>query len=399
VRVIVNAECTYLTRAGIGHHTSELLGALRARTDPDAIGEYPSGAFVPVVRFFNHHHDRYQQAAERPGVLARAEALTRGGYLGALKLARNVLVPNPLARCARRGAYDLYHEPNFLAHPCDLPTVVTVHDLSVLLHPEWHPARRVAKFRREFERTLRQARHLLTVSAAMRDEIVSALGWPAERVTVTYNGRRPFLRPLSAAECAPTLLRLGLSPGYLLHVGTVEPRKNIGMLLKAHAGLPPALRQRHPLVLVGGSGWSANDLENELEAHARDGSVRRLGYCADEDLSALYSSARALVFPTLYEGFGMPTVEMLACGGAVLASTASAVAETVGGAAHLIDPHDQDAWRDALLRACTDEHWLNELRVGAVEAARPFTWDRCAAQTLEAYRTVLGSLNEVKRAA
>ncbi len=397
MRVIVNAECTYLPRTGVGHHTGELLGALRARVGADAIGEYPSGSFVPMVRFFNRHYERYQRAAERPGALAKAEALARRGYLGALKVVRNVIVPNPLARCARRG-FDLYHEPNFLAHPCDLPTVVTVHDLSVLLHPEWHPARRVEKYRREFERSLRQACHLVTVSAAVKAEIVRELGWPENRITVTYNGRRPFLRPLSPAERAPTLLRLGLHPGYFLHVGTIEPRKNIGTLLKAHAGLPLALRQRHPLILVGGSGWRANDLEAELEARQRDGTVRRLGYCADEDLAALYSAARALVFPTLYEGFGMPTVEMLACGGAVLASTASAVAETVGPHAHLIDPHDEVGWRDAMRCAC-DDGWLNDLRRGAVEAARPFTWDRCAEQTLEGYRKALGRNEEAKRAA
>src|SRR5262245_55210406 len=98
VRVIVNAECTYLPRAGVGHHTSELLGALRARTGPDAIGEYPSGVFVPMVQFFNDHYEQYQRAAERPGAMARVEALTRRGYLGALKVARNLIVPNPLAR-------------------------------------------------------------------------------------------------------------------------------------------------------------------------------------------------------------------------------------------------------------------------------------------------------------
>jgi alpha-1,3-rhamnosyl/mannosyltransferase len=390
VRVIVNAECTYHTRTGVGHHTSELIRALRSRAG-DAIGEYPSGAFVPMVRFFNNHNERYQWAAERPGALARVEALARRGYLGALRVARNVLVPNPLARCARQGGYDLYHEPNFLAHPCDLPTVVTVHDLSVLLHPEWHPARRVEKYRREFDRTMRQACHLLTVSKAVKSEIVQHLGWRADRVTVTYNGRRPFLGPLSAAECGPVLRELGLEPGYLLHVGTVEPRKNLGLLLAAHAGLPADVRTRHPLVLVGGRGWRANELESELAARARDGTVRRVGYCPDGALGALYSSARALVFPTLYEGFGMPTVEMLACGGAVLASTAGAVAETVGGTAHLIDPHDEGGWRDAMLRVCTDGDWWHALRVGAEAAAGPFTWEACADATLAAYRHALGT--------
>ena len=397
MRVIVNAECTYLTRAGVGHHTGELLAALRATTAPGTVGEYPSGRYVPMVRFFNRHYERYQRAVERGGAIAKAEALARRGYLGALKVARNVIVPNPLNRCAR--GFDLYHEPNFLAHPCDLPTVVTVHDLSVLSHPEWHPAARVEQYRREFERTLRQACHLFTVSAAMKDEIVRELGWPSERVSVTYNGRRPSLRPLPPAACAPALRKLGLSPGYVLHVGTIEPRKNLPLLVRAHDALPAAVRRRHPLVLVGGSGWNAAGLEGELRARQGEGTVRRLGYVADADLAAVYSSARVLAFPTLYEGFGMPTVEMLACGGAVLASTAPAVAEVVGGAAHLVDPHDEPGWRDALLRACTDRDWVDELRSGAEAAARPFTWERTARQAVSGYRKALGQQVAAERAA
>ena len=158
-RYLVNAECTYLTRTSASGTTRRRTGsrAVRDLRGGDLIGEYPSGAFVPMVRFFNRHYERYLSAAERPGALARAEALVRRGYLGALRALRMLVVRNPLARCARRGGYDLYHEPNFLAHPCDLPTVVTVHDLSVLLHPEWHPVRRVEKFRQEFDRTLQQA--------------------------------------------------------------------------------------------------------------------------------------------------------------------------------------------------------------------------------------------------
>ena len=127
--------------------------------------------------------------------------------------------------------------------------------------------------------------------------------------------------------------------------------------------------------------------------------MRRLGYCPDDALAALYSSARALVFPTLYEGFGMPTIEMMACGGAVLASTADAVAETVGTRAHLLDPHDEAGWRDAMLRICTDDDWLKILKAGAEDVARPFTWERCADETLAAYRKALGHEADVKRAA
>jgi alpha-1,3-rhamnosyl/mannosyltransferase len=118
--------------------------------------------------------------------------------------------------------------------------------------------------------------------------------------------------------------------------------------------------------------------------------VRRRGYVAHQHKAALYNGARALAFPSLYEGFGLPPVEMLACGGAVLASTAGAVAETAGAAAHLIDPHDEDGWRAALLRVCTDDEWWQSLRRNAVAAVRPYTWENCARATLGVYRKVCG---------
>jgi alpha-1,3-rhamnosyl/mannosyltransferase len=392
--------CTFGTRSGIGHHTDELVRALRARIAPEALSVYPQGAAAVALRFWGRHVQRYLVRRQRPGVLAWIEAVARRSYLAAIRRTGSLLAPDPFTYALGRKRYDLYHEPNFLAYPCDLPTVVTVHDLSVLLHPEWHPARRVAEFARAFDRTLQRACHLLTVSESVKREIVEHLGWPPERVTVTYNGRRPFLRPLAPDEYEPIVQKFGLVPGYFLHVGTVEPRKNLAMLLEAHTALPAAVRRKHPLVVVGGVGWQSNDLENELSARRHDGTVRRVGYCPDEVLAAMYSAARALVFPTFYEGFGMPTVEMMACGGAVLASTAPAVAETVGGTAHLIDPHDTDGWRAAMLRACTDHEWWMALRRGAEEAARPFTWDACARSTLDAYQRALGKVDVgTKRAA
>ncbi len=399
MRVIVNTMCTLGTRSGIGHHTSELVRALQARAEPGAIGTYPGGAFLPGNRLLVQQAERYLRCRERGGFVARVEGFARRGFMAALRRGGRLLVRNPLDYCARRGGYQLYHEPNTLAGPCSVPLVVTVHDLTVLLHPEWHPPRRVAEYAWQFEDSLKRACHILAVSEFTKREVVRHLGWPADKVTVAYNGRRPFLRPLSAEECAPVLRQLKLEPGYLLHVGTVEPRKNLALLLKAHAGLPPDVRRRHPLVLVGGRGWQANDLEAELADRAKGGTVRRLGYVPDESLAALYSAARALVFPTLYEGFGMPTVEMMACGGAVLASTAGAVAETVGGTAHLIDPRDEPGWRDAMLRVCTDDHWWQSLRAGAEETARPFTWAACADATLGAYRRALGEETSGKRAA
>jgi alpha-1,3-rhamnosyl/mannosyltransferase len=186
------------------------------------------------------------------------------------------------------------------------------------------------------------------------------------------------------------LRRLGLPPQYLLYLGTIEPRKNVLMLLRAYCALPDQLRSRWPLLLVGGWGWNAGDVADYLHREARHRGVVHLGYVAEEHLAFLYNGARALVYPSLYEGFGLPPVEMMACGGAVLASTAGALVETVGRRAHLVSPDDVGGWRDGMQRVVEEHEWWQSLRRGVTAVARPYTWDRCAADTLAVYRSLCG---------
>jgi alpha-1,3-rhamnosyl/mannosyltransferase len=246
----------------------------------------------------------------------------------------------------------------------------------------------VALHEREFRASLGRCAHFLAISETGRQEIIRHLGIAPERVTRTYMGIRRGLRPLPREVVQVTLRDLGLPPRYLLYLGTLEPRKNVLTLLRAYCRLPEAVRASCPLVLVGGWGWNAGDLRTYLNEVARHRHVLHLGYVADEHLAAVYNGAVALAFPTYYEGFGLPPIEMLACGGAVIASTAGAIAETVGGQAHLVDPRDEGGWHDALLRVATDEEWRTQLQQGAEAAARSYTWDRCAADTLAVYRSV-----------
>jgi alpha-1,3-rhamnosyl/mannosyltransferase len=290
----------------------------------------------------------------------------------------------------RHGRFDVYHEPNFLPQSSDLPTVATFHDLSVLLHPEWHPADRVRHFERQLRRGLAQCAHVLAISDAARQEILRTFGLGRRQVTRTYMGVRPGLGPLPETTVRLELGQRRLQPRYLLYVGTIEPRKNVLTLLRAYCALPAALRRRHPLLLAGAWGWNAGAESAYFNTTARHRGVLQLGYVPDEDLPILYNGARALVYPSLYEGFGLPPVEMLACGGAVLASTAPALVETVGGQAHLTEPLNLDGWHRALLRVCTDEDWWQSLRRGAIEKAQPYTWESCAADTLRVYRAMAG---------
>jgi alpha-1,3-rhamnosyl/mannosyltransferase len=272
--------------------------------------------------------------------------------------------------------------------------VATLHDLSVLRHPQWHPADRVAFHEQHFGPVIDRCVHFLTVSEFTRQEVIRTLNVAPERVTRTYNGIRPWLRQLPGMEVAQVLRELGLPSSFLLYLGTLEPRKNILMLLEAYCSLPAAQRERCPLLLVGSWGWNTKAIADYFHKDARHKGVMHLGYVREKHLPAVYCAARALVFPSWYEGFGLPPLEMMACGGAVLASTAEALVETVGAKAHLIDPADKDGWRAAIARVIQDDDWQASLRQGVEAVARPYTWDRCAAETLEVYRRLCGQ-NEI----
>ena len=384
-------------KSGVGYYTQELRRALCRLAGEELIYSFPTRWLIRRQdwmyarhKWLNGQSRRCVELSQRPGLLALLEKAFRGRLAAGVWAVFPPHAPSPFQKAIRKSGATLYHEPNFVPHDLGMPTVLSVHDLSALRFPEWHPPERVRYFERGFHAGLQFANRLIAISEFGKQEIVKHLGWPAERVSVTYMGVRPGLHPLEGEELARGLRRLKLDPDYLLHVGTLEPRKNLMTLLRAYCALPGAVREKHPLVLAGGPGWNAEDIHSYIRDHAKSKNIRWLGYVKDELSGALYSGARALAFPTHYEGFGMPTIEMMACGGAVLASTAGAVAETVGGQAHLLDPKDEAGWRDAMLRVCTDRDWWLSLRRGAEDVARRYTWDACAEQTLTAYRLTLG---------
>lgn len=382
MRVLVNELTAIRQKAGVGHYIAELLTALRGVADDgDEVQTYPGTMVRAGMAGWNKARTFLGRVKISPGgrVFKRKPRLN---FLG------RRLISLHFRAFAGLHSFDVYHEPNHIPLPCARPTVATVHDLSVLLHPEWHPADRVAYYERHFEAGLSRCAHVLAGSEFTRQELARHFHVPLTRITPSYYGVRRGLRPMSAAEVAPIRLRLGLPEKFLLHVGTLEPRKNLLMLMRAYVGLPRSVRERCPLVLAGGWGWNVESLGRYYEDVARHHEVRRLGYLADEDLAAVYNAASALVFPSHYEGFGLPPLEMIASGGAVLASTAGAVVETVGGFAELLDPTDQEAWRLGMLRLIEDEEWRRSLVARASAFVCPYSWERCAAVTWQVYRKV-----------
>jgi alpha-1,3-rhamnosyl/mannosyltransferase len=388
MRVVVNRQPTLGPRTGIGHYAAELLHALADQAGPEEIHVYPTGWLWRMHARLAGPAPGAGAASAKPGLLRRL--VSAPTIRGTLRTLFQPIKFRLFQRACRRERYDLYHEPNILPMPCDVPTIATLHDLSAIAHPEWHPADRVKQYQHHLDRALAQCTHILTGSDHTRQEIIDELGVPAERVTRVYHGIREGLAPLPAEQVAAGLRALGLPPSYLLHVGTLEPRKNLQLLLRAYCDLPDAVRARCPLLLVGKWGWNTAALAEQLDGEAKNRGVLHLGYLAEEHLPLLYNGARALVYPTLYEGFGLPPLEMMACGGAVLASTAGAVAEVVGPCGRLLDPNDVAAWRDAMRHVIEDDEWRRELCQGGCEWAAPFTWQQCARNTLRMYRAVMG---------
>lgn len=268
-----------------------------------------------------------------------------------------------------------------LAHPA---SVVTVHDLGYLSFPEAHTARRRLELHLTTRWSLRAARRVIAISHATRADLLRRYGADPARVAVVHHGLGGGFRPVEdPAAVAAAMARHGLTAPYFLYVGTVQPRKNLGRLIEAFAaatagaGGPP-----HTLAIAGRRGWLSDTIERRAAELGAAGRVRMLGYLPDADLPALLSGATAFLFPSLYEGFGMPVLEAMACGAPVLTSTTSSLPEVAGDAALLVDPADTAAIAAAIGRLAADAALRAELRARGLARAASFTWERCARETL-----------------
>jgi glycosyltransferase involved in cell wall biosynthesis len=299
------------------------------------------------------------------------------------------LLESTFRRACSSRDFDVYHEPNVIPVDSPLPTITTIHDLSVLLHPEWHPKSRIRWYEQGLPASLRQTAHFIAISEFTRRQIIEHLGVAPDKVTSIHLAARPEFRPLPTEVVTQTLRKLGLPSRYLLYVGTVEPRKNLLRLMQAYVALPDAVRNACPLLIVGQWGWNVTEERDYYERVASHRGVRLVGYLPDADLPAVFNGARALVYPSVYEGFGLPPLEMMACGGAVLGARIDPIVEVVGDQGDLIAPDDIDGWRSALHRVITDDDWRGRLRHGAIEAANRFSWQRSAQETVDVYRKTL----------
>lgn len=376
IRVAVNATSLLSPLTGIGQYTQNLMRAIHRRGHFD------------LYYFYGTGWGRELRETPMPGIVRAKEFVKR-------------VVPNPhevfravqrmqFRRGVRRFGCALFHDPNYLPFDFSGAIVNTVHDLSFVRFPETHPALRIRFLEKHLPPVLERCNAIITDSAFVRDEVTTVFGIDPSKIHPIHLGVSPAYHPRSADETTPVLAKYGLTHGrYVLAVGTLEPRKNLVQGLRAYRRLPAALRECMPFVIVGMKGWLTDGIDAEIDTLASQGQVRALGYLATDDLLQLYAGATLLLYPSVYEGFGLPALEAMASGIPVVTSNRSSLPEVVGDVGITVEPGDERGFAEAIRMLAEDSAARAARGAAGVERARHFTWARCAIETERVYRLAL----------
>lgn len=291
-----------------------------------------------------------------------------------------------LALLARGWRADVVHATYIAPYRSPSPVVVSVHDVSFKRYPEYFSWRDRALFATLLPSSLRRATGILTLSSHTRAELTHFFPGLRAPIHVVPAAPRASFRRREGEAAVPALACAGVRSPFLLAVGSVQPRKNLVRLVEAFG----ALHRMHPevqLVIVGPSGFRSDWVQETIVSRGLSSAVRLLGYVPEEDLVGLYNTAIALVYPSVYEGFGLPVVEAMACGRPVIAANTSSLPEVAGDAAILVDPFDVSALYAAMLRIVADAREAEALGARGLARSVQFSWPRTAAAALAAYRS------------
>ena len=369
-RVGLDVRLTHYTAGGIARYVRHLA------TDLPALGaEYD----------YTHFYHR-RQTETFSGVARRISCWTPAHH----RLER-------LALAAEIAPYrlDLMHSPDFIPPAAGYRrSIVTVHDLTFLLYPEFLTPESRRYYNDQIHWAVTHCHAISADSQSTKEDLMRLLGVTPERITVIHLGLEPVFKPSEpggAAQAAQTLTRLGLSAGYVLFVGTFEPRKNVAGLLQAYAALRARWKAAPDLVLAGRQGWLFDSAMALIEKLRLAGCVHIRSELPEIDLPNLYRSAGVFILPSHYEGFGFTVLEAMGCGTPVIVANRASLPEIAGDAAIRVEPDDPEAMADALYRALTDVDLRRDLIQRGLRQASGFTWERTAQATLDLYRCVLDS--------
>lgn len=379
-RTILNPE--FGERAGVAHYTSLLVQRL---LDLDQVNEY--------VLFFDYRMKNPREFERRN---AKIRFFPFSQYSRFLPFAYSHMLT---AASLVRERLDLFHSPTTsIPFGYNRPAVVTVHDLAIFKNPTWFPIQ-LFSTKLLVPQTIKRARHLLAVSQSTKRDALDLFDVPRDKVTVVHEGC--FVDPLPLRDRTVNVrTKFHLPKTYALFLGTIEPRKNVPRLIAAFAlaaRTHPALFAGTQLVLAGHKGWHAEKLLAAIEKENATKFIRYLGYITHNEKVNILKGAQCLLFPSLYEGFGLPVLEAFALGLPVLTSNVSSLPEIAGEAALLVHPEHEEEIANGIVRLFSDEKLRQRLARLGRERVKRFSWDKCAKETLAVYERTFAALKRKKR--
>ncbi|BBR59512.1 MULTISPECIES: glycosyltransferase family 4 protein [Enterobacteriaceae] len=377
MKVIFGTDAIKYPLTGIGRYAFELANCLSNSSEISKLLFLRGGSIsegIPVAKESSPSTEGLKQYIKKSHFFSEAYRLT------APWLKTNAL---------RKHKDFIYHGPNFYLPPKVARCAVTFHDLSVFTLPQCHPPERVRFMRKELLQTVKRASVFITDSDYTRRELIDYFNLSEQSVVTAKLACGDEFRPYSAAEISSVLLKHRLSyKGYTLFTGSIEPRKNIRTLLDAYERLPLPVRQKVPLVISGFKGWNSEDLHQRFDRGEREGWLRYLGFTPSSELPALFSGAISFLFPSLYEGFGLPVLEAMASGTPVVCSNSSSLPEVAGENALMCDAMDVETLTRLIHKSLEDTIWQQQASSNGLVHAKKFSWERCAADTITAYKQV-----------
>ncbi|MCB0214592.1 MAG: glycosyltransferase family 4 protein [Anaerolineae bacterium] len=372
--------------AGIGRYTREMVNAL-ARLKP--------GSNSPAYRLFVAQAGRSEPPPELDERFSWHPTRLTERWLG--RLWYRLRMPLPIERWT--GPLDLFHAPDFVLRPVKpgTRTLLTVFDLSFIREPDSVMPGMSHHLTTWVRRSVDQADHVIAISKATAHDLIELYQTDPQKISILYPGITSEFYPMND-PLGITIIRakynLGQKP-FILSVGTVQPRKNYQRLIQAFAQIKADVL----LVIAGGPGWQADEIFKEVKNQGLTDRVRFLGFVPDADLPYLYNAATLFIYPSLYEGFGLPALEAMACGTPVIASNRSSLPEVVGSAGLLIDPFDTEAIAHAMATLLFDEDLYHKLSKAGHARAATFSWDKMAAELSDLYQKLLTEEKEGSRVA
>lgn len=376
LKIILSTDCVKFPLTGIGRYAFELAKQLENSQSVDL--SFLNGLSITKTLPVVSATDEVGQGLKRQ--------LKKSRLAGEIY---RVTYPYAKSYVLNKQKDYIFHSPNYYIPPNIGKSVATFHDLSVFHWPEFHPAGRVHLMQKELKKTVARAKVLITDSEYTKNELVEYFGIDLNNVVVAPLASSGYFTPRRESEVQAVLSKYELGyKKFFLYTGTIEPRKNILTLLQAYDRLERATKAHFPLVISGYKGWENEELLKLFKKGNDEGWLKYLGYTASEDLPLLYAAAKGFLFPSIYEGFGLPVLEAMASGVPVICSNASSLPEVVGDAALMHDPYDVQGYAESINLIIQDSNVEQGMISAGVERAKAFSWKYCAEKTIQAYNQV-----------